>query len=237
MEKKAIRLSIDGKEIECSEDETLLWVALDHGIFIPHLCSIREKKEPYGACRLCYVELEGNDWPVTACTTKVKEGMVVNTEGARASKIARTAFELTLSNHPVDCAHCLKSGSCELQKIAKHLHVKLKTERFKKFLRDRPIDETSPALIYEPNKCVLCGKCVWYCHEKLNTRAIGFAYRGFQRWVTTFDDEPVGLSECGDRIELAEICPVGALVAKNKGDKKNIVTPVRKDGVSNPTPS
>ena len=221
---KKIRLSIDGKEVECFEGETLLWVALDHGIYIPNLCLTREMSEPYGACRLCYVELEGEDWPVTACTIKVRKGMVVNTKGTDALRLARTAFELTLSNHPVNCAHCLKSGSCELQKIAKHLHVKLKTKKFKKFLRDRPIDETSSVLIYEPNKCVLCGKCVCYCQEKLDIRTIGFAYRGFQRWVTTFGDEPVGLSKCGDRIELAEICPVGAFVSKNK---KNIANEMR----------
>lgn len=217
---KTIHLFINGKEIECVEGETLLWVALDHDIYIPNLCMMREMSDPYGACRLCYVEMESEEWPVTACTIKVKEGMVVNTKGSKALRLARTAFELTLSNHPVDCAHCLKSGSCELQKIAKHLGIKLSTKKFKKFLRDRPIDETSSVLIYEPNKCVLCGRCVRYCQQKPDTGAIGFAYRGFQRWVTTFDDQPIGLSECGDRIELAEICPVGAFVSKNKGDKK-----------------
>lgn len=232
---KTIHLFIDGKEIKCSKGETLLWAALDNGIYIPNLCAMREMSEPYGACRLCYVEVEGEDWPVTACTTKVREGLVVNTKGTKALRLARTALELIMSNHPVDCTHCLKSGSCELQKIAKYLGVKLKTKRFRKFLRDLPIDETSPVFTYDPNKCVLCGKCVWLCQKKLGTRAIGFAYRGFQRRVTTFDDEPVGLSECKDRIELVEICPVGAFGAKNKGDKKNIVNPVRKGGASNLT--
>jgi bidirectional [NiFe] hydrogenase diaphorase subunit len=232
---KTIHLSIDGKEIECFEGETLLWVALNHAIYIPHLCITKEMAEPSGACRLCFVEVEGEHLPITACTTRVREGMVVNISGAKASRLARTAFELILSNHPVNCAHCLKSGSCELQKIAKHLGVKLRTKKFKKFLRDRPIDETSSVFLYDPNKCVLCGRCVWYCQEKLDTGTIGFAHRGFQRWVTTFGDEPVGLSECRDRIELAEICPVGAFVAKNKGDKKKIVNPVRKDAASNPT--
>jgi bidirectional [NiFe] hydrogenase diaphorase subunit len=218
---KKIHLFIDGEEVKCSEGETLLWAALDHGIYIPNLCAVRERAEPYGACRLCFVEVEGESLPVTACTIKAKEGMAVNTKGAKALRLARTAFELILSNHPVDCAHCLKSGFCELQKIAKHLGVKLNTKKFKKILRDRPIDESSSVWIYEPNKCVLCGKCVWYCQEKLNTRTIGFAYRGFQRWVTTFDDEPVGLSECRDRIELAEICPVGAFVSKNEKNKTN----------------
>lgn len=209
-----IPIIIDGKKIQCHEGENILWIALASRIYIPNLCAIEESKKPYGACRLCYVEIEGEDWPVTACTTKAKEGMVVNTKGEKALRLARTAFELILSNHPVDCAHCLKSGSCELQKIARHLKVKLNTKRYKKFLRDLPIDETSPMFIYDPNKCVLCGKCVWLCQEKLGINAIGFAYRGFYRWVTTFNDEPVGLSECRDRIELAEICPVGAFVAK-----------------------
>jgi bidirectional [NiFe] hydrogenase diaphorase subunit len=226
MKMKTLRLSIDRKEIECNEGEMLLWVALDNKIYIPHLCISREMAEPYGACRLCLIEVEGESLPVTACTTKVREGMVVNTKGTRALRLARTAFELILSNHPVDCAHCFKSGSCDLQKIAKHLGVKLSTQRFRKFLRDLPIDETSSVFIYDPNKCVLCGKCVWLCQEKLGIKAIGFAYRGFQRWVTTFDDEPVGLSECKDRIELAEICPVGAFVARNKWNKKIIVNEI-----------
>ena len=226
MKMKTIHLSIDGKEIECVEGEPLLWVALDHSIYIPNLCMTREMTEPYGACRLCYVEVEGEDWPVTACSKKVKEGLVVNTKGATSLRLARTAFELILSNHPVDCAHCLKSGSCELQKIAKHLGVKLNTKRFRKFLRDLPIDETSPVLTYDPNKCVLCSRCVWYCQTKIGIGAIGFAYRGFQRWVTTFDNEPVGLSECRERIELAKICPVGAFVARNKRDSESRINEI-----------
>ena len=213
---KTIHIFIDGKEIECDERETLLSAALDNGIYIPNLCAIKGMAEPYGACRLCFVEVQGEGRPVTACTTKVIEGMAVNTKGTKALRLARTAFELILSNHPVDCAHCLKRGSCELPKIAKYFGVKLNSKRFRKFLRDLPIDETSPVFTYDPNKCVFCGRCVWLCQEKLDTRAIGFAYRGFQRWVTTFNDEPVGLSECRDRVELAEICPVGAFVSKNK---------------------
>lgn len=217
---KKIHIFIDGKEIECFEGEILLWVALDQGIYIPNLCALRERREPFGGCRLCFVEVEGEDFPVTACTKKVKEGMVVQTKGERALRLSRTAFELILSNHPVDCAHCLKSGSCELQRMAKHLKVKLNTKRFKKILRDLPIDETSPLLTYDPNKCVLCGKCVWLCQEKYQIGAIGFAYRGFQRWVTTFNNEPIGGSECRDLVELITICPVGAFVGKQKGAEK-----------------
>jgi len=220
---KTIHLYINGREIETVEGEKILWAALDNGIYVPNLCALKEGGEPFSACRLCFVEIEGMGTPVTACTTKVKEGMVVNTKEPNALRLARTAFELILSNHPVDCAHCLKSGSCELQKIAKYLRVKLNTKRFRKFLRDLPIDETSPVFTYDPNKCVLCGKCVWLCREKLGIGGIGFAYRGLQKWVTTFGDESVGLSECKDRIELAEICPVGAFVAKDKWNNKKIV--------------
>ena len=216
MNRKTIHFSIDGKEIECSEGERILWTALDNGIYIPNLCAIGERAEPYGGCRLCFVEVEGESIPVTACTTKVREGMLVTSKGEKALRLVRTAFELILSNHPVDCAHCFKSGSCELQKIAKYLGVKLKTKRFKKFLRELPIDETSPVFRYDPNKCVLCGRCVWLCQEKLEIGAIGFAHRGFQRWVTAFGDEPVGVSECKDLAELVDICPVGAFVAKKK---------------------
>jgi len=218
-----IRISIDGKEVDCSEGESILWAALDNGIYIPNLCSIRKRKEAYGACRLCFVEVDGESIPVTACSTRAREGMVVNTRGARALRLARTAFELILSNHPVDCAHCLKSGSCELQKIAKHVSVKLKEERYRKFLRNLPIDETSPVFLYDPNKCVLCGRCVWLCQEELGLGGIGFAYRGFQRLVTTFGDEPVGQSECKDAVELAYMCPSGAFASKNRRKGKHRV--------------
>jgi bidirectional [NiFe] hydrogenase diaphorase subunit len=211
---ETIRVSIDGKEIDCSEGKSILWAALDSGIYIPNLCSIRKRKEAYGACRLCFVEVEGESIPVTACSIKVREGRVVNTRGARALRLARTAFELILSNHPVDCAHCLKSGSCELQKIAKHLGIKLSTNTFRKCLRNLPIDETSPVFIYDPNKCILCGRCVWLCQEELGIGEIGFAHRGFQRFVTTFGDGPVGESACKNLAELVDICPVGAFVLK-----------------------
>jgi len=215
METKTVHFYIDGKEIECPEDKRILWAALDNGIYIPNLCAIRERAEPYGGCRLCFIEVEGESIPVTACTTKVKEGMVVYTKGPKALRLARTAFELTLSNHPVDCARCLKSGSCELQKIAGYLGVKLNTKKFRKILRNLSIDETSPLFIYDPNKCVLCGRCVWLCQENLDIGDIGFAYRGFHRLVTTFGDDPIGGSECKDLIELVDICPVGAFVSKD----------------------
>jgi bidirectional [NiFe] hydrogenase diaphorase subunit len=209
---KTVSLTINDQEIKALDGEKILWAALDNGIYIPNLCAIREKSEPFASCRLCFVEIEGKDNPVTACTTPVTEGMVVNTKGVKALRLARTALALLLASHPVDCTHCLKSGSCELQKIAKHLDVKLKTRRFRKILPELPIDSSSPLFIYDPNKCVLCGRCVWVCQEKLGKGTIGFAHRGFRRIVTTFGDEPMGKSRCQDCSECVAVCPVGALV-------------------------
>jgi bidirectional [NiFe] hydrogenase diaphorase subunit len=208
-------LTIDGKEIRAIEGEKVLWAALDNDIYIPNLCAIRERSEPMAACRLCFVEVEGKDVPVTACTEPVAQGMVINTKGRKALRLAHTSFELLLASQPVDCANCPKNGSCELQKIARYLGVKLKTKRFRKVLPGLAIDSSSPAFIYDPNKCVLCGRCVWVCQEKLGIGAIGFAHRGFQRIVTTFGNEPIGKSNCQGCGECVIICPVGAFVFKD----------------------
>jgi len=211
-ETKTTSLTVDGKQIKAARGEKILWAALDNGIYIPNLCAIRERSEPLAACRLCFVEVEGKGTPVTACTEPVREGMVVNTKGEKAMRLARAALELILASQPVDCAHCSKSGSCELQKIAEHLGVKLNTKRFKKVLPNLPVDTSSPLFIYDPNKCVLCGRCVWVCQEKLGIGVIGFAYRGFQRRVTTFGDVPFGESDCRHCGECVKVCPVGALI-------------------------
>jgi bidirectional [NiFe] hydrogenase diaphorase subunit len=211
---KTVSLTINDQKIRALDGEKLLWAALDNGIYIPNLCAIREKSEPFASCRLCFVEIEGKDNPVTACTTPVAEEMVVNTKGAKALRLARTGLELLLASHPVDCAHCPKNGSCELQKIAKHLKIKLNTKRFRKILPELPVDSSGPLFLYDPNKCVLCGRCVWVCQEKLGKGVIGFAYRGFRRMVTTFGDEPVAKSLCKDCGECVAVCPVGALVFK-----------------------
>jgi formate dehydrogenase major subunit/NADH-quinone oxidoreductase subunit G len=215
METEHISLTIDGKDIETKEGEKILRVALENGIYIPNLCAIQEKTQPSASCRLCFVEVEGENEPIVACTEPVREGMVVNTRGKNALRLARTSAELLMANHPVDCGHCLKNRSCELQKIAKHLGIKLKTKRFRRLERNLPIDESSPLFVYDPNKCVLCGRCVWVCQEKLGIGALGFTRRGFKRMVSTFQDKPIGESMCSQCAECVNICPVGSLTFKN----------------------
>jgi len=209
-----VSIKIDGKEINAPEGDKLLWVALNNGIYIPNLCAIYEAEEPFAGCRLCFVEVEGKPSPVTACTEPVVDGMVVNTKGEHAQRLARTALELILSNHPVDCANCAKNKSCELQKIAAHLKVKLKTDRFTKLEREHPIDSSSPVFFYDLNKCVLCGRCVWVCRDKLGIGVLGFAQRGIKRSVTTFENKPIAETNCKGCGDCAAVCPVGSLVLK-----------------------
>ncbi|MDY6892414.1 MAG: 2Fe-2S iron-sulfur cluster-binding protein [Chloroflexota bacterium] len=212
---KTVSLTIDGKTVSAKEGEKVLWAALDNGIYIPNLCALHEMEVPHAGCRLCFVEIEGRNGLVTACTEPVAEGMVVNTQNPEARRLARTAAELLLSSHPVDCAHCAANGACELQTIARHLGIKLKTKRFRKILRDLPIDSSSSTFIYDPNKCVLCGKCIWVCRNRLGIGVLGFAQRGFQRMVTTFYNKPIAETHCQGCEDCVAVCPVGALVLKD----------------------
>ena len=213
-EMKEIFFTIDGKKIKAAEGDNILFAALENGIYIPNLCAIREKADPPASCRLCFVEVEGEDEPVTACTEPVKEGMVVHTKGKVAKRLTRTAAELILASHPVDCGHCMKNWSCELQIIAKHLGIKLKSKRLRRLERNLPIDDSLSIFTFNPNKCVLCGKCVWVCQEQLGIGAIGFTRRGFKRIVSTYQDKPLAESRCIECGECVKVCPVGALVFK-----------------------
>lgn len=213
-----VSLVIDGKKVTAQEGEKVLWAALDNGIYIPNLCGIRESSEQAASCRLCFIEIAGYDEPVTACTEPVREGLVVNTRGPKARRLARTSFELLLASYDLDCAHCPKNRRCDIQKIAAHIGVKLNTKRFRRLPRNLPVDDSSPLFTYNPNRCVLCGRCVWVCREHMGPNqagAIGFAERGFKRIVAAFGGAPFGQSRCQQCTECISVCPAGALVFKD----------------------
>lgn len=217
--RELVTLTINGEKISAPAGEKLLWTALENGIYIPNLCAIREKPEPNAACRLCFVEVEGEKEPVTACAVEVSDGMVVNTRGKKALALARAGFDLLMASHALDCAHCSANGHCELQKIAKVLKCSLKPRRLRLLLRDLPVDDSHPLFTLDPNKCVLCGKCVWECQKHREKALLGFAHRGFERVVTTFADEPVGKERCLDCAACVRVCPTGALAFK-EGKKR-----------------
>ncbi len=211
---KSVSLTINGIEVTARQGETVLRAALDNGVYIPNLCTLEGEAVPMAACRLCFVEVEGRDRPVTACTEPVAEGMVVSTVGQGALRLARRSFELLMASHALDCAHCGKLGACELHRIARHLHASLKSRRLPKLERGLPVDDSHPRIVYDPNKCVLCGRCVAICRQMSGSGRLGFAHRGFERTVTTFGDAP--LAEAGGELysRCVEVCPTGALLFK-----------------------
>ncbi len=209
-----VTLTIDDIQVKAARGKKLLWAALDAGIYIPNLCAIRERESPFGACRLCWVEIEGETKPVTSCTTAVREGIKVYTRTPRVLRLVRTAFELLISHHSVDCARCAKNKKCELQKIARSFRFKLKPKRFRKLPAELPIDSSHPSFILDPNKCVLCGKCVWFCNEVQRVCALDFTFRGLNTMITTSGGRQLSESECSDCRECVSVCPVGALIPK-----------------------
>jgi len=208
-----IKITIDGKEIEAAPGEKILWAALDNDIYIPHLCAGRGVHPPSASCRLCFVEIEGYAQPVPSCTQEVTGGMVITTRSDRVDRIIGTGFEMIMSNHRTDCKACPKNRSCELQKIARERKLRLKPPRLPRLDRDLPVDDSAAAIKHDPNKCVLCGHCIRACREK-GVGVLGFARRGFERVVTTFNGAPLGESGCNNCTACALACPVGALTLK-----------------------
>jgi bidirectional [NiFe] hydrogenase diaphorase subunit len=212
---KKMTLTIDGRTIAAPAGQKVLWAALENDIYIPNLCAIKDKPKPNASCRLCWVEVAGKKRPVTACTEEVSDGMAVNTKGEKALALAKAGFELLMASHALDCAHCKANGSCELQKIAKVLKCSLKPRRLRRLLRELPIDDSNPLFIYDPNKCILCGRCVWECKKQKDKALLGFAHRSFERRLTTFGDEPIGVDRCLNCVECVRVCPTGALTFKS----------------------
>jgi len=211
---QTVSLTIDGKTIKARKGERLLWVALDNGIYIPNLCTLRDMKTPSASCRLCFVEVGGKPEPVTACTEEVYGGMVVTTVTPRVTRLRRMAAELLIASHPTDCRNCGKNRSCELQALAGFLKLKLKPSRLRALVHALPIDRSHPALFFDPNKCLLCGRCVWVCKERTGLGILQFTHRGFETRISTFTDRPLAETRCNGCLECARVCPVGALLAK-----------------------
>ena len=207
-----IKLTINGQVVEARKGMMVLEAAEAAGIYIPTLCSDPDL-EPYAACRLCVVEVDGRRGLATACTMPVADGMVVHTETPAVNKVRQTTVELLIADHPSDCLTCPKNQQCDLQKVAAYLGIT--QQRFRKTTRLLPIDTSNPFFDRDPNYCILCGKCVRICDEVLGVGAITVAFRGYASKVSTFGDGLLLDSNCVSCGECVAHCPVGALTVKN----------------------
>jgi len=211
---KTVKVTIDGSLCEVAEGATVLEAIQQAGVYVPTLCHDPDLK-PYGACRLCIVQIEGLRGLPTACTTPVQDGMVVQTETDEIHEIRRTIVELAIASHPYDCLVCEKSHDCELLAVARYLGVKKSSvERLRRGTLNLPVDSSSPAFVIDPNKCILCGKCVRVCHELQSVGAIDFAFRGYHTRISAFGAKPLNHSNCQSCGECVERCPTGALMAE-----------------------
>jgi NADH dehydrogenase/NADH:ubiquinone oxidoreductase subunit G len=212
---EAVNLTIDGNNVKVPAGTTILDAAEAAGVHIPNLCYLKGLKG-IGACRLCMVEIEGLKAPMTACTLKVKDGMVVNTQTEKINDIRKNVIDLIVSMHPLDCMTCTKAGGCNLQTYAYDFEIKESSFSRKKL--GFPIDEANPFIKRDPDYCVLCSRCVRVCKEQ-GTAVLDFSGRGVGSKVVTADDGPLqdaGCTFCGSCVDA---CPVNALLEADRWRK------------------
>ena len=203
-------LTIDNREVLIEDEQNLLELAKKAKVDLPTFC-YHSELSVYGACRLCMVDVEGQGL-VAACSTPPAPGMVVRTSTAEIRNMRRMIVELLLANHDHNCPTCPKSATCRLQNLARRLGI---TEiRFKSPVREMAVDASSPSLVRNPNKCVLCGDCVRICSEIQGVGAIDFAYRGAKTMVLPSFGKDLDKVECVNCGQCARVCPTGALTPK-----------------------
>jgi iron-only hydrogenase group A len=209
-------LTINGRELDPRPGETVLQAASRAGVAIPHLCSLDWAPSPSASCRLCVVEVEGMERLQTSCTLEAREDMVVHTHTPRIQTARRAILELLIASHPQDCLTCVRAGDCELADLAGDLGVRRR--RYAGVVKDHAMDISSPALWRDPNKCVLCGRCVTMCHKVQGVGAIDFTGRGYRTTVGPGYAVGLNVSDCVYCGQCARVCPTGAIVERNQVD-------------------
>lgn len=206
-------LIIDGHEVSAGRGQTILQVAHENGIEIPTLCHL-EGLSDVGACRLCLVEIKGNNKLLPACITTVFEGMEVTTNSERLRKHRRTILELLFTERNHVCSVCVSNGHCELQSLAQHqglTHVRLPYRN-----PALPVDASHERFTLDHNRCVLCTRCVRACAEIEGAHVWDVMGRGIQSMVITDLHEEWGKSTCTRCGKCVQVCPTGALFDKSK---------------------
>ena len=211
MEENIITLTIDGQKVKVKEGTTILQAAKQAGIDIPTLCFLKDINE-VGDCRMCIVEVEGRRGFATSCIQTVEEGMVVHTHTQNVLEARHVILDLIISNHAKDCLTCTRSGNCELQTLATKfnvLNIEFEGER-----TEHKVDDLSPSIVRDFNKCILCRRCVAACKNVQKIGAIDCINRGFESCISTVGDHSLNDVNCTFCGQCIEACPTGALHEK-----------------------
>jgi len=207
-------MTINNRKVEFTDEKNVLTVIRNAGIDIPTFC-YHSELSTHGACRLCVVEDDrGNVF--ASCSERPKDGMVIHTNTRKLRHHRKMIIELLLAAHCRDCTTCYPNGICELQRLAKKLGVQ--DVRFDNYKEEMPKDFSSPSIVRDPNKCILCGDCVRMCHEVQGVGVLGFAQRGSKLQITTPFNRDLSETECVGCGQCRVVCPTGALVIKRDVD-------------------
>ena len=207
-----LELTINGRPVKVEKGQTVLDACRSASIYVPTLCDDPDL-DPYGACRLCIVKIEGLRGLPTACTTPVADGMKVTTEDPEILDVRRWTAQLLLADHPLDCLTCAQCGSCGLQEVVEHLGIRERVLR--PMTREAKIDDSNPCFGIDMRKCILCGLCVRACAEVQHLGAIDLVKRGYASAVEPFGGGPIKDSICESCGECVERCPTGALTTRH----------------------
>lgn len=211
-------ITVNDLKINAKPGDTILEVLKKEGIRIPTLCHI-EGLTPTGACRVCVVELVDQNRLVPSCSLQVYDNMIIDTHSQRAINARKTIIELLLSNHPDDCLYCVRQGNCDLSNLA--IEYGIRQKRKNAISIDNKLDISSPSIVREENKCILCGKCVRICEEIQGVSAIDFINRGYKSKITCAFNENINISSCINCGQCVLVCPTGAL--SEKDNTENVV--------------
>lgn len=201
-------ITIDGIQLNVPDNQNVLDCALDAGIYIPHLCHHPDLPEN-GSCRMCIVEVDGQEGVTQSCTLKAKDGLVIRTKSEQLSKLRTLALELLLAGHPEDCSTCPKYGNCELQTLIQYIGAN--NARMRPRTKGMKVDERNPLLIHDMNRCVLCGRCVRACRDLRGVGVLDYRKKGMETYVGTLHDKLLNDANCRFCTACAEVCPTGTI--------------------------
>ena len=200
-------ITIDGRKVEFTDEKNVLTVIRNAGINIPTLC-YHSEISTFGACRLCTVE-DDRGKTFASCSEQPRDGMVIYTNTGKLKKYRKLIIELLLASHCRDCTTCVKSGDCNLQTLAHRFGVT--SVRYSNYREQKPLDFSSPSIVRDPNKCILCGNCVRVCNELQGVGALDFAFRGSEAMVMPAFDKEIAATDCVNCGQCQIFCPTGAI--------------------------